>query len=203
MLQNINLSKSTFKFVSYRKILSTETEEKYIDYINRPPNIYGVFDLAIDNSENSKSSHQEIMRRTANKFYNFCFKNTNEIDNSIFGEIFFIGRKISTTKKINDYDCSILKDYYNQLTSNTKLLNENDYRIITMLWDNYIYHNVIKQDFITKEAISIVIRALHIGYVKSLTFDDDEIKIPRGRNPLQNAINSTLILPKKLFPTEF
>lgn len=55
MSLNTNLSNSVFKFVSHKKVLSEETGEKCIGNICRPKDIYGFFDLAIDNNKTSRN----------------------------------------------------------------------------------------------------------------------------------------------------
>lgn len=202
-MSNINISKTSFKFVIYKQQSNLKTEEDYLSKITRPKNIYGEFDFAVDVNKNSKYSHREIMRRAANKFCIVRFETETVLDNSSFGEILFIALKIQKTGEVEERDCKILSDYYRQLIDKSRNLNIKGVKIMTMLWDNYFYHNIIPADSATAESISSLIRAIHIGYVKNLTFTDNKFKYLNSEASLNIAIKSKIILPNKLFLNDF
>ncbi|PTT75085.1 MULTISPECIES: hypothetical protein [unclassified Chryseobacterium] len=199
MSTNSNASQTLFRFVSLRNPQLTETKRRNLGFIHRPKGIAGIFDTAVSGraASTAKINAMENAVKSGN-FANTSFKTEKELETGIFSQLLIIGRKISKKEKVNDQDLAYTKSYYATLIDSNKELNGEGLKIFDLLWNNLIYQVVSQKDFYVKEAITHILKAIHLGFAQNMTIDADVLKA-NGEKPLENALNGKIVLPKELF----
>lgn len=191
-------SQTLFRMVSVRNPQLTETKVINFGFIQRPKGPLGAFDKALSDGKSQSSKLAKILE-TAPTVNTVGFRTENEIEAGPYANLLTIGRKISKKEKINEADWNFTKAYYKGLTNPAnKELKKASINELTTLWDNLIYQMVTQKDFYVKEAISHVLKAVHLGFVQSIQIDDDIINA-NGENPLEKALDAKIVLPKELF----
>lgn len=199
MSTNNNASQTLFRFVSLRNPQLTETKRRNLGFIHRPSGVKGLFDEAIL-SDSGKTLKSNVLSEIARQFDNDGFKTEKEIETEDYGQLLIIGRKISKNEKIIDFDWMFTKDFYKNLIDPiNKELNSKGLEVFRTLWNNYIYQVITQKDFYVKEAISHVLKALHIGFAQHIDINEDVIKANGEKKPLENALNGRIVLPRYLF----
>ncbi|MDF0720610.1 hypothetical protein P0M11_11435 [Kaistella sp. PBT33-4] len=191
-----NAAQTLFRFVSLRNPQLTETKRVNFGFIHRPENIEGEFDEAVAN-KSAETSKLQALNSIGSEFGGQVFTTVEELEASYFSEMLQIGRKISKREILNDQDRATTDTFYRNILTNPLELTE----LLKNLWDNMIYQVVSQKDFYVKEAISQILKAIHLGYVQNVDPTEEIIKI-NGENPLDNALNSKIVMPKELFVEE-
>ena len=182
-----NSPQTLFRFVSFRNPNLAENSERNLRFIYRPKGIVGFFDDL--NSHNGEIKLQAL-RNLANQFSPNAIKTVATLEEGEFSELLKIGKNTSLNKKLTSTELKSAKDYYSKLISNDKAL--------TLLWDNLIYQYITQNNFYVKEAIAHILNGFHIGYVQSIT-SNEELKSINGSTFLDVATNATIVLPEFLF----
>ena len=187
-----NAAQTLFRFVSLRNPQLTETKNTNFGFIHRPGNIGGDFDDAIT----EKSSDQTKLQALSSKIREFetqAFTNVETLEAGDFAEMLQIGRKISKNETLNDQDKETTDIFYRN--------NDQEGEIMRNLWDNMIYQVVSQKDFYVKEAISHILKAIHLGFVQNVDPTEETRKI-NGDNPIEKALKAKIVMPKELFVEE-
>lgn len=182
-----NSPQTLFRFVSLRNPNLAENNEKNLKFIYRPKNIVGFFDTVISNKGEIKL---QALRNLANQFYPNAIKKVDVLEKGVFSELLKIGKNTSLNKKLTTIELKSAKDNYSKLVANTKEVGT--------LWDNLIYQYITQNNFYVKEAIAHILNGFHIGYVQSIT-SNDELKSINGSIFLDVATTATIVLPEFLF----
>ena len=182
-----NSPQTLFRFVSFRNPNLAENSERNLRFIHRPKDIVGFFD---DVNSNNGEIKLQALRNLANQFSPNAIKTVATLEEGEFSELLKIGKNTSLNKKLTSIELKSAKDYYSKLNSNEKAL--------TLLWDNLIYQYLTQNNFYVKEAIAHILNGFHIGYVQSLT-SNEELKSINGSTYLNVATNATIVLPEFLF----
>lgn len=182
-----NSPQTLFRFVSFRNPNLAENSERNLRFIYRPKGIVGFFDAVNLNNGEIKL---QALRNLANQFSPNAIKTVATLEEGEFSELLKIGKNTSLNKKLTSTELKSAKDYYSKLNSNDKAL--------TLLWDNLIYQYITQNNFYVKEAIAHILNGFHIGYVQSLT-SNEELKSINGSTFLDVATNATIVLPEFLF----
>ena len=182
-----NSPQTLFRFVSFRNPNLAENSERNLRFIHRPKDIVGFFD---DVNSNNGEIKLQALRNLANQFSPNDIKTVATLEEGEFSELLKIGKNTSLNKKLTSIELKSAKDYYSKLNSNEKAL--------TLLWDNLIYQYLTQNNFYVKEAIAHILNGFHIGYVQSLT-SNEELKSINGSTYLNVATNATIVLPEFLF----
>ncbi len=64
-----------------------------------------------------------------------------------------------------------------------------------------IFQVITQKDFYAKEAIVHILKALHIGYVQTLSLTEELVKI-NGSDLITKALDAKVVMPKDLFVEE-
>jgi hypothetical protein len=191
-------SQTLFRMVSVRNPQLTETKEINFGFIQRPKGPLGAFDKALSDGKSQSSKLAKILE-TAPTVNTVGFRTENEIEAGPYGNLLIIGRKISKRQIIDDKDWKYTKNFYKVLVNPaSRQLKKASINELTTLWDNLIYQMVTQKDFYVKEALSHILKALHLGFAQSIVIDEDIIKV-NGENPLEKALDAKIVLPKELF----
>lgn len=197
-----NASQTLFRMVSLRNPQLTETKRRNLSFIQRPKGAVGVFDEAINNRDTSITKIRAIENFIkASEFSNTAIQNEKEIEDGVYAPLLIIGRKISKKENISEHDWLFTKNYYASLIDSNKELKSHGITIFKTLWDNLIYQTISQKDFYVKEALSDILKAIHLGFAQSINPDDEFLRI-NGTNPVENALNGKITLPKELFIEE-
>ncbi len=202
MSTNNNASQTLFRFVSLRNPQLTETKRRNLGFIHRPKGAAGLFDNAVSGKATStaKLSAMEAAIKSGT-FESTAFKSEKELETGVFGQLLIIGRKISKKEQISDQDWAYTKTYYAGIIDSNKELTVEGLKIFDLLWNNLIFQVVSQKDFYVKEAITHILKAIHLGFAQSMTIDADVLKV-NGAKPLENALNGKVVLPRDLFVGE-
>lgn len=190
MSTNNNAAQTLFRFVSLRNPKLTETKKTNFAFVHRPEGVTGVFDVAVEFRESL--SKQEAMASRAGSFNGNAYASVKDLEESEFADMLRIGRKLSKNEHINEEDWGVTSQFYRES------FRESDHERINQIWDNFIFQVISQKDFYVKEAIAQILKAIHLGYVQEINIDDEIIKI-NGEEPLNNALNAKIVLPKALF----
>lgn len=182
-----NSPQTLFRFVSLRNPNLAENSEKNLNFIYRPKNILGFFDAV--NSINGETKLQAL-NNLANQFTPNAIKDVAILEEGNFSELLKIGKSISLNKKLNTTELQSAKNYYSKLNSNDEALSQ--------LWDNLIYQYITQNNFYVKEAIAHILNGFHIGYIQSIS-SNEELKNINETEFLDNASEATIVLPEFLF----
>lgn len=188
-----NASQTLFRFVSLRNPQLTETKDKNLGFIHRQKEIEGFFDEKLLNQINESA----IVKFKALEKYILDFSNvfTNEKElETIFPKLLKAGRKISKREALNDDDITEISSKYDILYKS----NTDSYALLNKLWDNLIYQTVTQKDFYIKEAIIHILKALHYGYAKTLSANEEMVRI-NGADLLKKSLDGRVVLPMSLF----
>ena len=201
MKTNNDASQTLFRMVSLRNPQLTEIKTKNFGFVQRPKEAIGFFDKAVnDNTTQSTKLQAMIMASSA---FSDSFKLENEIETGPYGKLLIIGRKISRKETLNNDEWGYTKDYYQNFTdSQSKVINKTGISELTSLWDNLIYQVVTQKDFYIKEAVSHILKAIHLGFAQSIELNEDIIKI-NGEKPLEKSLDAKIVLPKELFKEDY
>ncbi|WP_294288638.1 hypothetical protein [uncultured Chryseobacterium sp.] len=199
MSTNNHASQTLFRFVSLRNPQLTETKRRNLGFIQRPKGATGLFDNAVSGKATStaKLNAMEAAIKSGT-FESTAFKSEKELETGVFGQLLIVGRKISRKEKISDQDWAYTKSYYAGIIDSNKELTAEGLKIFDLLWNNLIFQVVSQKDFYVKEAITYILKAIHLGFAQSMTVDADLLKV-NGAKPLENALNGKIVLPKDLF----
>lgn len=187
MSTNNNAAQTLFRFVSLRNPKLTETKTKNFAFIQRPEEVSGPFDEAVENR--GTVAKQEAMASRVESFESQAFKTVKQLEESEYAQLLNTGKKISRKERLDAQDWDGAREYYRNNDINKKF---------TELWNNLIFQVISQKDFYVKEAISHILKAIHLGYVQDVNIDDEIIKI-NGNEPLNNALDAKIVLPKELF----
>ena len=187
-----NAAQTLFRFVSLRNPQLTETKNTNFGFIHRPENMEGAFDSAVAN-KGPETSKLQALNSVGNEYDGETFVDVETLESSDFAEMLKIGRKISKKETLNDQDKEITDIFYRN--------NDHGGEIMRNLWNNMIYQVVSQKDFYVKEAISHILKAIHLGFVQNVD-TSEEIRKINGENPLENALNAKIVMPKELFVEE-
>ena len=191
-----NAAQTLFRFVSLRNPQLTETKKINFGFIHRPENIEGEFDEAVAN-KSAETSKLQALNSIGSQFEGQVFTTVEDLEASYFSEMLQIGKKISKREVLNDQDRSTTDIFYRNILENPLESTE----LLKNLWDNMIYQVVSQKDFYVKEAISQILKAIHLGFAQNVDHND-EVKKINGENPLENALNAKVVMPKELFVEE-
>lgn len=194
-------SQTLFRMVSLRNPQLTETKVKNFGFVQRPKGVIGFFDAAV-NDNKTLSSKMQVMSKAATTFNNIL-KTENDIESGVYAKLLIIGRKISKREIVSDVEWKYTKEYYSNLIDlKNKEINKSGINELTILWDHLIYQVVTQKDFYVKEAISHILKAIHLGFVQNVDITDDIVKA-NGENPFEKALDSKIVLPIALFKEDF
>lgn len=182
-----NNPQTLFRFVSLRNPKLAETKESNLGFIHRPVRMEGVFDQVVQSSTNSK--FQALLVEATN-FESISIKSITDLENLGFGNLLKIGKSIASQVELSSNDLNLCKDYYLKFTSNNDAIKQ--------LWENLIYQFISQKDFYIKESITQIIKALHMGYVQTLTLEE-ELKRINGNDLIEKGKNAIIVIPKKIF----
>jgi len=177
-----NSPQTLFRFVSFRNPNLAENSEKNVRFIYRPKDIVGFFDAV--------NSKPQALQNLANQFSAEAINSVAILEKGEFFELLQIGKNTSLNKKLTVDELKSAKDYYSKFVSNTKE--------ISLLWDNLIYQYITQSNFYVKEAIAHILNGFHIGYVQSLT-SNEELKSVNGEDFISLSFNAKIVLPEFLF----
>lgn len=177
-----------FRFVSFRNPKLAVTKKTNLGFIHRPDGMEGVFDQVVQTAANSNKFG--ALQNAATAFAPEAFKTESELETIGFGEILKIAKLNSNQNTFSTNDLKLCKDFYQKLSTNVEAIKK--------LWDNLIYQVITQKDFYTKENIAHIIKALHIGYVQTLT-TNDELKKINGNDLTTKGINAKIVLPHAIF----
>ncbi len=198
MSANNDASQTLFRIVSLRNPQLTETKTRNLGFVQRPKGVIGIFDEAVNTSETPSSRMNKMLKVAPNVNTN-GFKTETEIESGPFGKLLIIGRKISKKETLDQEDWNYTREYYTKhIDPKNKELNKEGIAQFTILWDNLIHQVITQKDFYVKEAISHILKALHIGFAQNIEIDEDLIKT-NGEKPLETALDAKIVLPKQLF----
>jgi hypothetical protein len=198
MPTNNDASQTLFRMVSLRNPQLTEIKTRNFGFIQRPKGAIGIFDEAV-NTSTTPTTRMDILLKAAPNTNTNGFETEAEIEAGIYGKLLIIGRKISKKETLNEEDWKYTKEYYAKLIDlKNKELSKAGIAELTILWDNLIYQVVTQKDFYVKEAISHILKAIHLGFAQNTEIDEDIIKT-NGEKPLGNALDAKIVLPKHLF----
>lgn len=201
MKVNNDASQTLFRMVSLRNPQLTEIKTKNFGFVQRPKEAIGFFDKAV-NENTTQSTKLEAMIIAASSFSN-SFKTESEIETGSYGKLLIIGRKISRNETLNEDEWSYTKDFYQKfIDSRSKEINKTGISELTSLWDNLIYQVVTQKDFYIKEAISHILKAIHLGFAQSIEVDEEIIKV-NGKKPLEKSLDAKIVIPKELFKEDY
>lgn len=198
MSTNNNASQTLFRFVSLRNPQLTETKRRNLGFIHRPSGSKGIFDDAVA-SRASKTLKLQALSSKTSEFTPSAFKTEKELETGMFANLLVIGRKISKKETLSKWDWEYTKEYYHSLIDNNKELTLEAMKIFDILWNNLIYQVITQKDFYVKEAITQILKAIHIGFAQNMEINDDVLKANGDKKPLDNALNGKIVMPKYLF----
>ena len=197
METNNDASQTLFRMVSLRNAKLTETKTNNFGFVQRPEGVAGFFDEALS-KDSTKVTKFQVMNKAAATFNN-VLKTEKDVESSPYGKLLIIGRKISRNEGISADDWKYTKLYYsNLIDSQSKTLNAGGVNELTILWDHLIYQVITQKDFYVKEAISQVLKAVHLGFVQYFDINEEIIAI-NGEKPLEKALDAKIVLPVALF----
>lgn len=195
-------SQTLFRLVSLRSPQLTEIHRKNLGFIQRPLGVEGVFDNTVSNlplNTNKINALENICK--SNEITKAFFNSEKELEESTFGPLLIVGKKISKKENITDEDWKFTLEFYNKLVDTNKELTVDGIKTLETLWNNLIYQTVSERDFYIKENVSNILKAIHLGFAQSISIDKEFIKI-NGEKPIENALNGKIVLPKELFIDE-
>lgn len=187
MAKNDN-AQTLFRFVSLRNPKLAETKKSNLGFIQRPEKMEGFFDKVLQGSdENSKF---KALLSEASILESDSIIDIEELCILGFEKLINFGKNVSNQDILSTNDLNSCKEFY------IKFIN--DSATIKKLWDNLIYQVITQKDFYIKENIAFIIKALHIGYIQTLTVSD-ELKKLNGNDLLASGLNAIIVLPKEIF----
>jgi len=186
-----NSPQTLFRFVSLRNPKLAETSETNLGFIHRPVRMEGVFDQVVQTSTANKF---QALLSQATLFEPESIKLESELESMGFGQLLKIGKLNASQNSFSSNDLKLCKDYYQKLSTS--------FDSIKKLWDNFIYQTICQKDFYIKEDIAFILKSLHIGYVQTLT-SNDELKKINGDNLLEKGIDAKIVLPNSIFETNY
>ncbi|MFC3160256.1 hypothetical protein ACFOEQ_18850 [Chryseobacterium arachidis] len=201
MSTNNNASQTLFRFVSLRNPQLTETKRRNLGFIHRPSGAKGIFDDAVASRGNKTLKLQALSSKTSD-FAPSAFKTEKELETGMFGHLLIIGRKISKKETLAKWDWEYTKEYYSSLIDSNKELTTDAIKIFEHLWNNLTYQVITQKDFYVKEAITHILKAIHIGFAQNIEINDDVLKANGTKKPLDNALIAKIVMPKELFLEE-
>lgn len=128
MSTNNNAAQTLFRFVSLRNPKLTETKNKNFAFIQRPEDISGPFDEAVENR--GTLAKQVAMASTLENFEPQAFKSVKNLEEGTYAQLFQIGKKISKKETLDPQDWEVASEYYRNNDMSGKF---------TELWNNLIY----------------------------------------------------------------
>ena len=186
---NKNITSQTlFRFVSLRNPQLTETKKENLGFILRPSTLTSFFDKLVNPADSALAKFQSL-ERAAKSFSPKGYESELIIEQGIFADALKIGRKISRKEILLESEQTKAKTLYTNTTIQGKMAE---------LWDNLIFQTVTENNFYVKEAIIHILKALHYGYVSTLTPTLDLVKL-NGENLLAKALEARVVLPMKFF----
>lgn len=181
-----NSAQTLFRFVSLRNPNLAENDEKNLRFIFRPTNLTGFFD-SVSNNQNQTKIDALIL---ATGSFENSFKSVEELENGVFSELLKLGKIIASDTSLIEEELITTETLYNQLKSQTEPLKK--------LWDNLIYQYLTQNNFYVKEGIAHILKALHVGYVQTIS-STDELKRINGEDFLENALKAKVVFPLSIF----
>lgn len=186
-----NSPQTLCRIVSLRNPKLADTTRNNLGFIHRPENMEGVFDQVVQKSTANKF---QALLSQATLFEPESIKLESELESMGFGQLLKIGKLNTSQNSFSPNDLKLCKDYNQNLSTS--------FDNIKKLWDNFIYQTICQKDFYIKEDIAFILKALHIGYVQTLT-SNDELKKINGDNLLEKGINAKIVLPNSIFETNY
>lgn len=180
-----NTSQTLFRFISMRNPQLTETKKENLGFIHRPT-LNNSFDQAVKNR--AGISKLRALENLCRSFSSILTE--HDLENSQYLSLLKIGRKITKKQILSNEEFAKTKERYSSGQVE-----------IEKLWDNLIYQVVTQKDFYAKEAIVHILKALHIGYVQTLSPTQELTKI-NGSDLLAKALEAKVVMPKELFVEE-
>ena len=115
------------------------------------------------------------------------------LENGLFADLLLIGKNLSLSKTLTKQELQTAKDYHSKINGAINLLNP--------LWDNLIYQFITQKNFYVKEAIAHILNGFHVGYVQSLTLNEELKSINDIKNfeTITSFTNATIVLPFEIF----
>lgn len=193
-----NASQTLFRFVSLRNPQLTETKRRNLGFIHRPSGARGIFDTAVENRRSGTLKLNALSAKIS-EFSLSAIKSEKELEEGVYGQLLAIGRKISRKEAVADHEMAYTKGYYSNHIDANKELTSDGVKLFEHLWSNLIYQVVSQKDFYVKEAISHILKAIHLGFAQHMDLNDQEIKKVNGNKPLENALRGKIVMPKSLF----
>ncbi|WP_294208814.1 hypothetical protein [uncultured Chryseobacterium sp.] len=183
-----NVSQTLFRFVSLRNPQLTETKKQNLGFILRPSEIRSAFNSAVNPGDSALAKFQAL-ERAAKTFSTTGYESELIIESGPLAEALKMGRKISKRETLSAADETVAKNLYN---------DSNVQGAVPQLWDNLIYQTVTEKNFYVKEALIHILKAIHFGYVCSLSPTPELIKI-NGEDLKAKALDARVVLPMKFF----
>jgi len=180
-----NTSQTLFRFISMRNPQLTETKKENLGFIHRP-DLNNSFDQAVKNR--SGITKLQALESKCRSFSSPLSE--KDLEDSQYLVLLKIGRKITKKETLSSEELARTKERYS-----SGLVE------IEKLWDNLIYQVVTQKDFYAKEAIVHILKALHVGYVQTLSQTPELTKI-NGSDLIAKALEAKVVMPKKLFVEE-
>jgi len=186
-MSNKNNNKQTlFRFVSLRNPKLVETKKTNLAFIQRTEKLTGVFDQVTITGTQTKL---QALLVTAKTFKTTSIKTVEELEKVNFEALIKIGKSIANREEISSSELSICKTEYHAKLKDRKALNT--------IWDNFIYQYLTQQSFYVKEALAYILKALHLGYVQTLTAKG-ELKKLNGNDFVKTAMHATIVIPASI-----
>ncbi|MDH6251793.1 hypothetical protein M2347_001520 [Chryseobacterium sp. H1D6B] len=184
-----NASQTLFRFVSLRNPQLTETKDKNLGFIHRPPvGLASFFDGLVNPNDSALLKFQSL-ERAVKSFDQTSYKSELFIEEGYLSEALRLGRKIAAKEPMSVADETTAKMLYNSSLIQDK---------VAEVWDNLIYQTVTQSNFYVKEALVHILKALHFGYVCDLAPIPELIKI-NGEDLKAKALEARVVLPMKFF----
>lgn len=182
-----NSPQTLFRFVSLRNPNLAESDEKNLRFIIRPPNMAGFFD-SVSNTRN-QTKIEALILATSN-FDENSIKSVDELESGQFAELLKLGEIIASNTSLTEEQLTSTETLYNQLKTQTEAIKN--------LWDNLIYQYLTQTNFYVKEGIVHILKAMHVGYVQTLS-STNELERINGDDFIDNALSAKVVFPFAIF----
>lgn len=185
MNEKNNNKQTLFRFVSLRNPNLAETKKTNLAFINRDEALKGTFDQVTATGTQTKL---QALLNEASSFKATSIKTVEALEKGTFSNLVKIGKAISNQTPLSTKELTVCKDLYTKYKGATE---------VNTIWDNFIYQYLTQNDFYIKEALAFILKALHLGYVQTLT-PSTELKQLNGDDFIKVALNATIVIPSSI-----
>nr|WP_321233931.1 hypothetical protein [uncultured Psychroserpens sp.] len=180
-----NNKQTLFRFVSFRNPNLAETKRTNLAFVQRSEKLKGAFDEV---SVSETQTKLRVLLSETSTFEASAIKTIDELENGALKELVKIGKSLSADNQISLEELTTCKEEYEKLKESETVSN---------IWDNLIYQYLTQKDFYIKEALTYILKALHMGYAQTLN-SNDELKKINGDDLIKAATNATIIIPSSV-----